>query len=74
VKAHEDTVRGWRISGDVPFITAWVDESGRMIAASEAGGISLVRTAFEIAFENWRIDHPAPRGMAAPPPVERRRR
>jgi hypothetical protein len=74
VKAHEDTVRGWRISGDIPFITSWVDESGRMIAASAAGGISLVRTAFEIAFENWRIDQAASPGTAAPPPVERRRR
>lgn len=74
VKAHEDTVRGWRISGDVPFITVWVDESGRMIAASKTGGISLVRTAFEIAFENWRIDHPASRVTDAPLPVEQKRR
>jgi hypothetical protein len=56
VMANEDTVRGWQISGDVPTITAWVDASGRMIAASEPGGISLMRTPFEIAFENWRLD------------------
>jgi hypothetical protein len=56
VTAHEDTVRGWQITGDVPTITAWVDASGRMIAASEPGGISLTRTAFEIAFENWKLD------------------
>lgn len=56
VSAHQDTVRGWLISGDVPLITAWVDESGRLIAASEPGGISLSRTAFEIAFDNFRLE------------------
>lgn len=54
--AHQDTVRGWLISGDVPTIVAWVDESGRMISSTEPGGISISRTSFEIAFENWRLD------------------
>jgi hypothetical protein len=54
--AHEDTVRGWRVSGDVPAEISWVDESGRLIAAYEPGGISISRTAFEIAFENWRLE------------------
>jgi hypothetical protein len=56
VAAHKDTVRGWLVSGDVPSIVAWVDESGRVIAATEPGGISLLRAPFEIAFENWRLD------------------
>ncbi len=56
VKAHTDTVRGWLISGNVPLTRLWVDESGRMIAASEPGGISFSRTAFEMAFENWRLE------------------
>jgi hypothetical protein len=55
IPAHSDTVRGWLISGDVPMSTLWVDESGRMIAASEPGGISFSRTVFEMAFENWRL-------------------
>jgi hypothetical protein len=59
VKARQDSLRGWRITGRNAPITAWVDASGRLLAASEPGGISMVRTAFEIAFENWRIDHPA---------------
>ena len=59
VTAHQDTVRGWLISGDVPTVVAWVDESGRMIAASEPGGMSVMRTAFEMAFENWRLDQAA---------------
>lgn len=56
VPAHKDTVRGWLISGDVPTTAAWVDESGRMITASVPGGISFSRTAFEMAFENWRLE------------------
>ncbi len=67
VKAREDTVRGWRITGDVPATVVWVDASGRMIASVGPGGISSMRTAFEIAFENWRIDQAA----ATPVPVRR---
>ena len=59
VKARQDSMRGWRITNRSAPITAWVDASGRLLAASEPGGVTLVRTAFEIAFENWRIDHPA---------------
>lgn len=58
VKARQDSVRGWRLGGANAPLTAWVDASGRLLAASEPGGISLVRTAFELAFENWRIDNP----------------
>ena len=56
VKAHQDSVRGWRITSRTSPITAWVDAMGRLIAASEPGGISMVRTAFELAFSNWRED------------------
>lgn len=59
VPAHQDTVRGWLITGDVPTLVAWADESGRIIAASEAGGMSMSRTTFEMAFENWRLDQAA---------------
>jgi hypothetical protein len=54
VGAHKDTVRAWRIGGDAPVLTAWVDASGRLVQASEPGGISLKRTAFELAFENLK--------------------
>jgi hypothetical protein len=61
VKARQDSLRGWRVTGSNAPVTVWVDSYGRLIAAKEPGGISLVRTAFEIAFENWRLDHqPAP--------------
>jgi hypothetical protein len=59
VKARQDSVRGWRITGGNAPLTAWVDRGGRLLAASEPGGITLVRTAFELAFGNWRIDNPA---------------
>lgn len=64
VKARHDSTRGWRITGKNSPLTAWVDADGRLIAASEPGGISLVRTAYEIAFENWRLS----RAIAAPLP------
>ena len=76
VSAHTDTVRGWLVSGDVPTVTAWVDESGRMIAASEPGGISVSRTAFEMAFENFRLESTAAdsaaRGKRESNPSQRR--
>jgi hypothetical protein len=55
VKAHQDSVRGWRITQRTAPITVWVDRAGRLIAASEPGGITMVRTAFELAFVNWNL-------------------
>ena len=64
VKAHQDSVRGWRITHRGAPITAWVDKAGRLIAASEPGGLTMVRTVFEISFANWKLDETA---RAAPP-------
>ena len=64
VKAHQDSVRGWRITHRGSPVTAWVDKAGRLIAASEPGGITMVRTAFELAFTNWKLDETA---RLAPP-------
>jgi len=52
----------------------WVDATGRLLSASEPGGISLIRTAFELAFENWRIDNPsaARPDSSAPGPTPRK--
>jgi hypothetical protein len=55
VKVHQDSVRGWRITDAKSPVTAWVDNAGRLIAASEPGGVSMIRTAFEIAFANWNL-------------------
>ena len=54
VKAHQDSVRGWRITRAGSPLTAWVDKAGRLVAASEPGGIRMVRTAYELAFENFK--------------------
>ncbi|HEX2778528.1 MAG TPA: transglutaminase-like domain-containing protein [Gemmatimonadaceae bacterium] len=57
VVAHDDTVRAWRIRTDAaqPF-TAWVDEHGRLVQADLPGGLALERRAYEIAFENWKLE------------------
>jgi hypothetical protein len=70
VKAHQDSVRGWRITHRGSPLTAWVDRAGRLIAASEPGGITMVRTAFEIAFANWKLDE-TKRNPPAPPKTAR---
>ncbi len=62
VKAHQSSIRGWRVGGAPPLQRVWVDASGRMLAAEEPSGISLVRTTFELSFANWKLDH-----MPAPP-------
>lgn len=48
--ARTDTVRAWRLGGDTSPLTAWVDKEGRLVAASESGGLTMVRTAYELAF------------------------
>jgi len=55
--ARHDSVRAWRISTDGPgSVRAWIDEHGRVVELEHALGFSLRRTAYEIAFENWRLD------------------
>ncbi len=52
--ARTDTVRAWRLTGPKGAITAWVDKEGRLVAAKESGGITMVRTAYELAFRRRR--------------------
>jgi hypothetical protein len=55
--AHADTVRAWKLTWDGPNATGgWVDEQGRLVQATQAGGLLLSRTAYEQAFTNWRLD------------------
>lgn len=58
VTALTDTVRAWRVepgeTGGAGF-QGWVDAQGRVVQTYQAGGIVLKRTAYEVAFENWRI-------------------
>jgi hypothetical protein len=50
-EAHRDTVRAWKIEDAPRGLTAWIDAEGRVVAA-QAGSLSAIRTAFEIAFKN----------------------
>ncbi len=63
--AHADTVRGFHVVADsAGAFDSWVDEQGRMIAAQATPQLTMRRTAYEIAFENWykRSAHGARRG------------
>ncbi len=50
--AHRDTVRAWRIEGAPGGLSAWVDAEGRVVTAKLGNGLSVTRTAFEIAYRN----------------------
>lgn len=54
VAAHRDTVRAWRIEGGPAGLSAWVDAQGRVVAAKMDNGMSVIRTAFELAY---RLSH-----------------
>lgn len=56
VAARSDTVRGWSVTGSSSALTLWVDARGMVIAAREPGGITLTRTAYEIAFSNRQLE------------------
>lgn len=57
VSARTDTVRAWRVrapeAGDA--FAGWIDAQGRVVESEQPGGITLRRTALQLAFENWRI-------------------
>jgi hypothetical protein len=57
VVAHTDTVQAWRIEPVQPGngFSGWIDAQGRVVQATQPGGITLHRMAYEIAFENWRL-------------------
>ena len=52
--AHSDTVRAWYLVPGGGGIAGWVDEQGRLVRARPTAGLELRRTAYEMAFENWR--------------------
>ena len=60
VPALTDTVRAWQlVPTDGAGFSGWVDAQGRVVQATQPGGIVLRRVAYEIAFENWRRDQSA---------------
>jgi transglutaminase-like putative cysteine protease len=57
--ASRDTVRAWHIRADSTRpggLDAWVDAQGRIVQATQPGNLTLTRTAYELAFDNWRLD------------------
>ena len=56
VAVHFDTMRAFRIeerSGGSPT-TAWIDAQGHIVRAANAAGFTMERTAFELAYVNFR--------------------
>ena len=50
-------MRAWRLKTDgTQPVLAWVDEQGRLVQAELPGGLAIQRHAYEIAFENWKLD------------------
>lgn len=54
VTALKDTVRAWNVSED-GGAAQWLDAQGRAVETS-ANGARLRRMAYELSFENWRLD------------------
>ena len=55
IAAHLDTVRSWQIVTPSRGIEAWVVARGRIVAASEPGGLSIGRTTYEMATLNPKL-------------------
>jgi hypothetical protein len=56
VSALKDTVRAWQLgASDGRGFNGWVDAQGRVVLTTQAGGLTLRRMAYEMAFENWRL-------------------
>jgi hypothetical protein len=56
VPATTDTVRAWRLDHDAPGAPthSWVDRGGALVRQETDGGLTLVRSAFEIVGNNYR--------------------
>ncbi len=54
--ARWDTLHAWQITQKMAglTVTAWIDELGQVVEATSPAGLTMRRTAFEIAFENFR--------------------
>lgn len=60
VPAHETEITVWKveeIGAEVPR-SLWVDAQGFVVEAEHEFGFTLRRTAFEIAYRNFRAGHP----------------
>ena len=57
VSALTDTVRAWQVAAqDGSGFSGWVDAHGRIVEGAQLGIFTLKRTAYEIAYYNWKRD------------------
>jgi hypothetical protein len=54
VPVRFDTVRAFRLDGGPDGLRLWIDAQGRMVRATSPRGFGIERTAFELAYENFR--------------------
>jgi transglutaminase-like putative cysteine protease len=56
VAVQWDTLHAWRVSQRMRGLEldAWIDDMGQVVRATTPVGFTMERTAFEIAFENFR--------------------
>jgi transglutaminase-like putative cysteine protease len=54
VPVRFDTVRAFRLDGGPDGLRLWIDAQGRMVRATSPRGFAIDRTAFELAYENFR--------------------
>jgi transglutaminase-like putative cysteine protease len=56
IPATSDTIRAWRLEHDAPGAPtrSWVDAGGALVRQETAGGLTLLRSAFEIVSNNYR--------------------
>jgi hypothetical protein len=62
IPARWDTLHAWRVSQDLGGmrVEAWIDDLGQIVRASTPMGFTMERTAFEIAYHNFRQRDPEP--------------
>ena len=74
VPAHFDTVRAFGIEEETGGVRsrAWIDAQGHVVRADSPAGFTLERSAFEIAYQNFRKRDTArvARASAAPGPSD----
>ena len=56
IAARWDTVPAWQVEQKVNGLTvdAWIDHLGRIVSASSALGLTIERSPFEVAFNNFQ--------------------
>lgn len=54
VPVRFDTMHAYRLDGWPAGLRVWIDGQGRLVRASSPRGYAIERTAFELAYENFR--------------------